>query len=276
MKYVYILGLEHSGTTLTDYLLSKLPNAIGLGEIASFLKPEHMQMYMNKWSSYDDVRLCSCGEDWSDCNFWSQLEDLNGLNSEIDMREKYQLLFDHAKNEYSENVVLIDSSKNLDQINMILEQRAYLGLYDSAIKIVFSIKSAEEFAMSIARKNSTVSLFTVMQAFNWWFSINKNMLEFCEKNKECVTLSTYRNLCDQPSKLLNVIAKELGVNMQGDELLKSQSHSHIAMGNKNFALRNSHHITYDDRWRSVWQIRFVNLFHFRARRLYKKINGLLS
>ena len=36
MKYVYVLGLEHSGTTLLSQLLGNLPNCMSLGDSALF------------------------------------------------------------------------------------------------------------------------------------------------------------------------------------------------------------------------------------------------
>jgi len=46
MKYIYILGLEHSGTTLTDHMLSAHPRVTGVGEVAQFFSVDHMRHYL--------------------------------------------------------------------------------------------------------------------------------------------------------------------------------------------------------------------------------------
>lgn len=59
MKYIFIAGLEHSGSTLTNYLLSQPPKSIGLGEVWQFFNHKHTLNYIQKWGHCDDVNLYS-------------------------------------------------------------------------------------------------------------------------------------------------------------------------------------------------------------------------
>jgi len=113
MKYIYIAGLEHSGTTLTGHLLSQHPHFMGLGEIASFFSSAHMAQYMARWGEYPDVNLCSCGKTWERCDFWGKLINLCGLNSDAPLIQKYGLLMDHIRSTLGEEIVVVDSSKSL-------------------------------------------------------------------------------------------------------------------------------------------------------------------
>ena len=95
MKYIYIAGLEHSGTTLINHLIAQHPKALGLGEVSSYFDSGHMREYIKKWGGYSDVRLCSCGSDWDDCNFWGDIKELNGLVSDSPIKEKYVRLINY-------------------------------------------------------------------------------------------------------------------------------------------------------------------------------------
>lgn len=271
MKFIYILGLEHSGSTLTNHLLSRLPDSIGIGEATQFFSPKHMKYYMNRWGEYDDVRVCSCLKDWSDCDFWSELEPINGLSSNIDIKGKYRQLFNYVIKKYSNDAVVVDSSKSLQTISMLCEQAEFFGLRDADIHIVFAVKDPREFAMSVIRKNQKKSLLSILRAFNWWYSTNQKIFDYCLERKHMVTISCYSELCNQPLEFLELVTKNANINHDVIDLTKNNSKSHIAMGNKNFVLRNSDVIRYDDEWRSVWQIHFIAFVHFSARKLYQKL-----
>ena len=57
---IYIFaGLEYSGTTVRDYLLSQSQGAAGLGQVHQFLSSNHMVNYMRQWVDQDDVEISS-------------------------------------------------------------------------------------------------------------------------------------------------------------------------------------------------------------------------
>lgn len=275
MRYIFITGLEHSGTTLTDFLLSKVPDSIGLGEVASFFDPGHMQNYMQRWGQYDDVRLCSCKADWADCEFWQELEHLNGLNSTLPMAAKYKSLIQHVRASYPADVNLIDSSKNAELLLELYRSRTQLGLSHDDMVPVFTFKSAPEFAFSITRKTGQNGLVSLFRSFNWWVSVNKQILELLSSADLPFVVNDYRRLTQDPARLL---VDACGISRPEAQaiLLESTANTHIAMGNKNFSLRNRDHIEYDAQWRSDWRTRLIQLLHFPARRLYHRLSKLNS
>lgn len=266
LKYIYIAGVEHSGTTLTNYLLSCAPNAIGLGEVTQFFDPEHMRLYMQRWGANQDVELCSCLNKWNECDFWSQLQHLYGLNSDTNIADKYRALWDFVNEHYGSSSIIIDSSKSLEAFQSAINSMGS-NLQDSDVHIVFTCKDVRGFAASILRKTSASSLLAIYRSFNWWVSENAQWLEFLDKRDYRYTINLYEFLCLKPDELVNKV-----INKPNAPVFNGMSH--IAIGNKNFTLRNSHHIRYDDRWRSNWKIKLVYFFHIRARLLNTRLYNL--
>jgi hypothetical protein len=64
MRVVHILGLAHSGTTITDRILSCFPGTIGLGEI---------ERVWQEGSTPDTNRICPCGQPVDRCPFWGKV-----------------------------------------------------------------------------------------------------------------------------------------------------------------------------------------------------------
>ena len=181
MKYIYILGLEHSGTTLLDHSLSSSRNVVGLGEVASFFSSHHMNDYMARWGNISEAQKCSCGEPWDNCEFWSKLYELNGLYSEVPLIQKYQRLIEHARQIYGEDVVLIDSSKSLEMLNNLWDCRNELGLSKDNFLVILAVKDVRCFAMSMARKTSSDRAFSLFRAFNLWKGANESYINYIEE-----------------------------------------------------------------------------------------------
>ena len=269
MKYIFVAGLEHSGTTLTDYLLSQSSGALGLGEVTQFFSPKHMQQYINKWGNQPDVELCSCKANWAECDFWHEICNLNGLNSDLSIADKYRALFSHIKQTCGSNKLVIDSSKTIEafkKVEPVIEDKNLV----TKIHIVFTCKDVRGFAMSIMRKNNSSSLFQIYQSFNWWLAANQRWLSFLEQGSYAYTVNLYESLCRSPQALVEQVMGK-AINENG---LNGLGVSHIAMGNKDFTMRNSNHIKYDDEWRFNWKIKLIYFFHRRARKLNSRLYQL--
>ena len=269
MKYVYIAGLEHSGTTLTDSILSQLPSAVGLGEVASYFDVSHMQQYWQKYRDNDDVQLCSCLAQWGDCAFWSGLSHLNGLKSSTPISDKYSQLLQHAQRQYGPDCTVIDSSKTLNTLNIIQECTASDDARQASVLVVLAVKDPREFAMSIARKTQNFSLRAVLASFNWWVSANRSFLDGLERSRLPYFVSPYRQLCHDPNVLISAVKKFMAVGENANKGV-----SHIAMGNKNFTMRNHDKIEYDGEWQSCSNIRLAHLLHFPSRLLMRKLDQI--
>lgn len=62
LQVAYIGGYSRSGSTILDILLSQHPQAFGTGELCYLF---------DDWA--DKNRTCSCGQAYSDCEFWADL-----------------------------------------------------------------------------------------------------------------------------------------------------------------------------------------------------------
>lgn len=274
MKLIYILGLEHSGTTLTDHLLSTHPKVLGLGEINSFFSTQHMSYYSQKWGHLDDAYICSCGEAWKDCSFWGDIEKLSGLNSQLSIIEKYKTLLSHIQQKGNQADIVIDSSKSLDTLKLIIENSDFLNLSTKDIHVVYAVKDVRSFSASMAKKNQHKGgLLATIRSFNYWNNINQSILSFLENTELSYSINLYEKLCADPKKLITQHLSH--VNLEANnELDINNSGSHIAMGNKDFTIRNKSKIKYDNSWQSNKWVKLGYLIHCKARRLNNRIYEL--
>lgn len=271
MKLVYVAGLEHSGTTLTEHLLSQHPQVIGLGEIASFFSPGHMERYMARWGEYPDVRSCSCGRTWEECDFWGDLFGLSGLNSSAPLLEKYRELLDHVRSVYGRNVAVVDSSKSLPVLKELVEGGVELGLARDEFLVVHTIKDVRSFAASVKRKaEREPSLLSHLRTFNWWLGSNEDMRRYLLEGDVRFVVNLYETLCADPRQVVERLLGACGLTPSG-EVDVSHGGSHIAMGNKAFTERNRNRIVYDSAWFTDDRVNLAYLLHGKARRFNRKL-----
>ena len=158
MKYIYIVGLEHSGTTLVNHLIAQHNDAIGLGEVSSFFSPKHMCDYMERWGNCADVRLCSCCKDWDKCDFWGEVIELNGLQSDCLLKDKYRVLISYIQSKYGNQVVIVDSSKDIGTLKVLVQYGQDIGFEVNDLIIVMMVKDVRNFTTSIYRKSGSKPL----------------------------------------------------------------------------------------------------------------------
>ncbi len=269
MKLLYLVGLEHSGTTLVSHLLGQHEAFLALGEIAAFFSSSHMQQYMDTWGDHEDVSLCSCGEDWQDCEFWGDLIGLAGHHSESGLLSKYKRLFEYFNNRLSPQRVIIDSSKSFSTLVLLLENAHYFGISKQDVGVVFAVKDVRNFATSIAVKpGAKHSFISHYRSFNWWLGENKKVLNYLEQAGVDFQLHLYDSWVANKDRSLSSYFSAMGYpDVESSDV--SHSKSHIAMGNKNFIMRNRAEISYDDRWKRNLRARLAYLLHPRARAFNK-------
>ena len=269
MKLIYIVGLEHSGTTLTDHLLSRYEGALGLGEVANYFSPKHMENYFQRWGQFDDVRRCSCGKDWEDCEFWRDIPNLRGDLSNEDIIEKYRHLFRRIC-EFDPTIdIVVDSSKNLKTLLELDAHRETIGF--SEIHAVMVVKDPRAFVASIRRKASgNGNLFDIIRWYRWWYAANQQILETLEERGRPWSLLTYERLCNDAEALTSEIVRS--VERDREPVLRDHARTHVAMGNKNFVLRNSDRIAYDQAWFYDRTINFGFLTSPKLQRFIKSLD----
>lgn len=267
MKILYIGGLEHSGTTLTEQLLSSHPFSVSLGEIASFFSPSRMHAYFREWGDCDDVRRCSCGRVWEHCEFWGPIIHLCGTRSNQPLVNKYVQLLDCIRSSYGDRILLTDSSKSIFALDSLRSALNQISSTENSLAIVGVVKDVRSFAASMMRKSGKAGALEAYRFMNYWKYSNKKWLNYLNAQPQLVScIGLYEHLCLDPIGRVNRI-----LNMVGEgplaELDISNARSHIAMGNKNFLMRNRSRVRYDQTWFLDDKVLFAYLANRGANRL---------
>lgn len=274
MKIIYILGLEHSGTTLTDCLLSSAKGAIGLGEVANFFSRSHMAQYHQKWGKLDDAYLCSCGAHLSHCDFWRTVCDVSGLTGEGHLIEQYSSLLSAAKRVAGDNAVIIDSSKSPRGFDNWLSCATQLNIPLSNMHLIFAFKDPRSFAASMRKKQAKPSTMSTFRHFNYWVGANKALLDYAQSTGVGIRFSSYEKLCSDVQGTLHKLAKDIidDNNISGN---LDHTHAHIGIGNKSFIMRNREQIKYDNTWESSLVIQYLYHLHLSAKKLNSELTAFL-
>lgn len=152
-------GLEHSGSTLTHHLLGSHPQVLSLEEIGAFFNSNHMHRYLERWGHVSEALLCSCQKTWEECYFWGNIINLCGLNSDVPMKDKHRMLIEYIKEKIGEGAVVVDSSKSMATLKVILANRHDIGVSLEELHIICNIKDIRSFAASITSKAGSKKSF---------------------------------------------------------------------------------------------------------------------
>lgn len=252
-------------------MLAQHPYALGLGEVSSYFDSGHMTQYIGKWGCYPDARLCSCGTDWNDCQFWGNNRELSGLESNGSMKEKYLKMINFIATSYGQNTIIVDSSKRFNSLRMLSEHIEEMGIEKKNLYVIMVVKDVRSFAASIhSKKWARRSLVRYRRTFNWWYSEYKKLLDYIEKHEINFLPVLYEKFCNEPESHVNKVYKMLGVPGVGRNEL-NHGNSHIAMGNKDFVMRNRERIRYDQRWFLEDGIGLVYMFSRKIRCFNKRL-----
>ncbi len=267
MKLIYILGLEHSGTTLIDHLLSGAEGVVGLGEVANYFSVEHMRQYHSRWGEFPEAYQCSCDSAQEDCPLWSELSQYsgNGVEQHAPISEKYSALSDVIVSQFGDQTIMVDSSKSIRGFQNWLSCLPELSLDKKDIHLILAIKDARSFVASMIRKNSgKQSLKTLIQHFNYWLGANQHLAAFANDSGYEFRVSLYEQFCHQTDATLLALANDF-IDQEKLSLKLNHRNSHILIGNKSFILRNRQVIKYDDSWQSYRLLKSVYALHWRVK-----------
>jgi len=183
MKYIYILGLEHSGTTLTDHMLSAHPRVTGVGEVAQFFSVDHMRHYF----------------------------------------EKQKALISHFRTLYGDDSGLVDSSKSLNYLVDVYSNLAELGIGENDLYVVLCAKDPRGFVASMIKKdNSRYGFIRCIRALNYWYGQHRQFVKFLKNAKIHFHVSTYETLCAKPQESVEKMGNK-GFTMRNRSVIKYDS-----------------------------------------------------
>lgn len=269
---VYVVGLEHSGTTLLTHLLSGFPKTIGLGEVFNFLNPIQLENYHSAWGQAPEAYLCSCGRIWDKCEFWGKLSNVRGDSCTSPILERYYKIIRFAETVFGDNVTLVDSSKNLDFL-FAAQNHLQHTRPDIRITALHIVKDVRSFAASITNKNNSCSKspLQTLRSFNWWAGEVLRTNTLLERSEIPSSTVLYNDLAIRPMHTLRKLGSILGLNYT--HYSTSTNSSHIAIGNKRFTLHTLNEITYDTNWHFNNSILLIYLIHARARLLNERLHS---
>ena len=191
------------------------------------------------------------------------------------MTNRYNKLLSYIRKTHGDETIVVDSSKSIDGLAILIENAGTLGISPTDILVILTIKDVRSFSASIMNKHdSKKSLISVVRSFNYWLGSNKRMLDYIKASNVNFSINLYEELCADPSGFINKQLARVGRMTQTGEIDIKKNTSHIAMGNKDFVMRNRERIKYDSRWYHDDLINFIYLFHRKARAFNKYIYAL--
>ena len=274
-KVVAIVGLTRCGSTLLDLALGTQPGIVGLGEIATVLRPD----------TADSPRtaLCTCGKVETLCNFWGPMRALLDRHAGADMDEKYRLCLRLFQEHFGAGTVLVDSSKNIGSVQILkhiahVDLRVILLVRDVRAWIVSRLddraRNPAKFSTDgvyvrnlryhFGRAASAVAWMVPWLTrspiyYGWLWQLQQwRLLHRLRALGVSGYLASYEMFTRAPEQELRRILSFIGVD-QGAGINLPASASHIIAGNPNRdAPGRREHIHYDDRWqgRTDWQLPF--------------------
>ena len=250
-KKIYIVSLFHSGSTLLNLLLGCHSKAVALGEIHSVYR-----------KIKDKQRVCTCGEEIDQCRVWSHLFQQYRNNRETFI-SFYNDLIKNVEGQYSNEHLIIDSSKRLGTLKYLIEN----GIKD--ISVLFLIKDVRSFTQSInslkhskgkRKKDGWRRIYKYFVPYNIrrWHRENKEIKEYLTTHNVSHFQIGYEELCFFPEEMLRQISKFLEIDFERNMLIPQKSHSHIIRGNRmRFDSNKLSGIKYDARWKNNRMISFL-------------------
>lgn len=238
-KVIYILGLDHSGSTILDIILSKHPETVGLGETYAVLR--------EKERAFEDTHnFCSCGSDLEKCPLWKEYLVWQKENKGKSYENKYKNLLKIVSEKIGKDVV-IDSSKN-DWMLEVIKKLSDAGEVD--LKVIFLLRDARGWAASrydLGVKAGRKIRFYPKYFYNW-YKMNRKLKKLLEKDNYDYIQVSYEELAFNTEEKIRDIFEFTGLDPDIFNI-DFPPNTHIAYGNR--TKKDAHKkkaILYDSRW----------------------------
>jgi hypothetical protein len=302
-KIIYILGGGHSGSTLLDLILGSTPQSFSVGEL----------MYVDFYKGYKTAksfrlvkgRLCTCGDHFDECAFWSNVKFegadnvakhesfsesirilFNIMNPfERWMRAKFQLspnrdvygrILNQARQFKSQVRYIVDSSKDPRRLYELLndpdigpEKLAIIHLIRDGRGYIYSYQKPQRLEGGRELRSTLPCLFE-------WIVVNIISRRIIRKyNLNAFTLS-YDRFAENPDEYLGRLGRYLGFDLETEPALKAieQTVYHNVHGNP-IRRRRIEAIRRDTAWQSFFSpikkfLLTVVLYPFNRRWVYSR------
>ena len=213
------------------------------------------------------MRRCSCGSDWEDCPFWGQLTHLNGLNSSLPLVEKYTQLIRFIRRHLGDEVLVTDSSKSVEALGALRSALQVEGASEDRFGLILVAKDVRSFTASMKRKSGRKGVLAAYRSMNYWTHANTTWLKHLARHPSMPhRINLYEHLCLDALGQVNGLLSMVDAGPLSS-LDIANTTSHIAMGNKDFLMRNRLQLRYDQRWFTEDAILLAYLINRSARGL---------
>lgn len=288
-EVVFIAGTSHNGSTLLDLVLGGHPRFVGLGEIFPLLKTGSDQLERTSET------LCSCGKHMDQCPYWGQLSVKLLTNRDASTRDKYRILLDAFDEAFGKDCVMVDSSKSLKALQMLV------SVPEVEVKVLHLIKDVRAWTVSIRdrfKRRGEFHIKDLLRKYGWkagipymrrmslycfrrWYLENRKLQDFLKRRNTQVFQLGYEELCLYPKSMFHDICKFLGVEMIDSMFSLQESGSHSVGGNRMASqMEKRQGIFYDNRWfyRNDWLLPmaiFPHIMRYNKKEVYRNELGIL-
>lgn len=239
---IYIAGGGHSGSTLLDLIIGSSTNAFGLGELHFF---NSYNYDIEDPKLYDiNKRVCSCGEEFEDCEFWSDVKEKIGKKINISrfysFRETLEILwniicpikslrFNVANTDY---LVLFKSilavcKENGQQVSYLLDSskdpRSLVKLESllgqDKIKVIFLVRDIRGYVNSYSNPNKWRVKDAGLKPENFlrvacrWLTVNLSIVLYTKLHDIDSVKIVYDEFCQNPDNTLKKLKEKWGVDI---------------------------------------------------------------
>jgi hypothetical protein len=242
-RVIYILSLEHSGSTLLSLAISAHPKVFSFGEVDKVINASATKSEMLKSAQ------CLCGQLVSGCDFWESVLNREGLAQSADHTEAYEKILSVFYEQYGQDAVFLDSSKIINNLKAL---RAVKSV--DVIKIIFLVKDVRSYIISSRSKYKKQGFDSGNIPSRWktikhWYMQNSAMLRYLDDNNLDYLLVGYEEFCLHTDMILNKICEYLEIEFDPimHDLTAQKGHQVFGNRMRRQPQKNSN-IMYDDRW----------------------------
>jgi hypothetical protein len=288
-EVIFILSLEHSGSTLLDLMLGGHPRFVGLGEVFLLLRPGSGRL------DRTSEEVCSCGKTMDDCHFWGPVSAQLRAQREKSVQEKYEIVLGAFRQIFGEDCIPVDSSKNLAALQVLK------NVPNVDLRVLYLIRDVRSWVVSMRdtrKRHSDFYVKDLLKKHGWragtqylartslffyqrWHFSNRKLQGFLEQERIRNFQLGYEELSLYPDYLSRDICQFLGVEPADAMLSLMESGSHSVLGNRMHSQKEKRRrIFYDNRWfyRNDWllpAVLFPRITRFNKEQVYGNIRDVL-
>lgn len=235
INIIFIICKGHSGSTITNMLISSHPSVTGVGELIN----------LNKYMKPDSGKYCTCEQDIYNCAIWSKVLKMAHLKPPLPLEEpenfdacNHNLL--SAINEVNQTSWVCDISKSSKRLSLLTKSDRF------NVTILHLVRDGRAVAYSYLRKKDRLNRKTFsslkerlnfIKKYNYFRNINswhKNNLHIYNKYKDYKNyhIIKYEDIVDDYTSVIKNIWSKIGLDSKEEYLENFDKDIHIIGGNR--------------------------------------------